>query len=172
MPYEDLPLQALQQLYDEVRTAIRKKKGESTRESLLSYISPSNPDFMGTGMNFEEYVLSGEIENIKAGYRRQPREERNRRRDAAVDLAIELSVILTQTRQATLFARECIPAVINGDWKDVKVLRDMLTFEGDHVGIEAIHQPIFAKFVGMLDGVLAGVPKEAPPPETKQPPVS
>src|SRR6185369_9557551 len=163
MSYDDLPLEALQKLHDEVRIALRKKKGETTRELLLSYISPSSPDFMGTGMNFEEYVLAGEIEHIKASYRRQERGERNRRRDAAIALSVELSVILTKTNQATMFARESIPAVIIGDWREVKTLREMLTFKDDFVGDEATNRPIFAKFVSLLDEVLAGVPEEPVP---------
>jgi hypothetical protein len=167
MAYEDLSLELLQQLHNEVRDALRKRKGEPTRESVLSYLSPKNPDFMGTGMNFEEYFISGEIEHIKAGYRRQERGERVRRRDAAIALAIELSVILTQTNQATLFAREAIPAVILGDWREVKSTRDLLTFDEDFVGNQVTNKPIFAKFVSILDEVLDGIPKEEPAPVEK-----
>lgn len=168
-PYDNLSLEDLEKLHQEVRDALRKKRGQPTKESLLAFLSPEGPDFMGTGLTFTEYVLADEVSHIKASYRRASRDERARRRDAAVDLGIELGVILQQTRQATLYAREAIASVIVGDWKETKICRDILTFEGDHVGEQAVHQPIFAKFVKMLDDVLAGIPKEEP---VEPPPVA
>jgi hypothetical protein len=117
---------------------------------------------MGTGMSVQEFVMAGELQRLANAYWRQTREEKSRRRDAMIALTIEYDKILSQTRHATMWAREAIVEVVNGDWREVKVCRDMLTFDDDYLGDQKAHAPIFARFVEMLDEVLATVPKPEP----------
>ncbi len=121
---------------------------------------------MGSGMTFQEFMMAGEVERLKNAYWRQSREEKSRRREAAIALAIEYSKIIEQTRQATAFAREAIVDVINGDWKEVQINRDMLAIDPDFIGLGPELAAIFVPFVKMLDDVLAGVPKPEPEPQS------
>ncbi len=161
--FDSLSIPDLSALISELEETRRIKKGLMPRSVLQKYLDVNNPDFMGSGMTFQEFMMVGEVERIRSSYSRQTREEKSRRRDAMVALTIEYTKILQQTHQATMWAREAIVEVLNGDWKEVKVCRDMLTFEGDFVGLQSLHGPIFARFVEMLDEVLAGVPKEEEP---------
>lgn len=163
--YDSLSETDLTLLINELQEVRRKKRGQITRSILHHMLNPNSSDFMGSGMTVQEFMMAGELERIQNAYWRQPREEKDRRRNAIVELAIEYSKIVQQTRQATMWAREAIVEVLEGNWKEVKVCRDMLTFEGDFVGLQAVHGPIFARFVQMLDDVLAGVPKEPEPPQ-------
>lgn len=160
--YDQLSEEDLSKLIQELQDARRRKRGELPKSRLHDMLDPSSSDFMGTGMSMQEFMMVGEVERLTASYWRQDREEKSRRRDAMVALTVEYIKITAQTIQATLFAREAIVGIVNGDWRDVKTCRDMLTFEGEDVGHRDVYAPIFARFVELLDEVLAGVPKPKP----------
>jgi hypothetical protein len=165
--FEALSVEELSKLIQELQEVRRKKQGRPTKADLALMFDPNSSDFMGLGLSLNEFLLSQEIEALKRSYRNQTREEKSRRRDAAVALAVEYDRVRQQTTQATVFAREAIIHVVEGEWQDLKICRDMLTFEDDFVGSREIHAPIFARFVEMLDAVLAGVPRESPADSTQ-----
>lgn len=161
--YDHLSEAELSLLISELQEVRRRKRGEVPRSALERMTHPDTKDFMGSGLSIQEYLISGEIERHQAAYWRQSREEKSRRRDAVVNLTALYLQITKQTQQATMWPREAIVGVLNGDWKDVRACRDMLTQHGEDLGLTPELKAIFAPFIKLLDEVLAGVPKDEVP---------
>jgi hypothetical protein len=160
--FDSLSVPEISVLISELEETRRIKQGAMPKSTLRKYLDIHGPDFMGTGMSFQEFMAVGEIERLNNAYWRQSREEKDRRRDAVVALACEYAKITQQTNQAIAWAREAIPEVLNGGWKDVRMFRDMLTFTGEEKSFRDRYVPIFEHFVSLLDQVLEGVPKVEP----------
>jgi hypothetical protein len=160
--YDGLSEEELALLINELQEVRRKRKGGLSQSDLRRMLSPDSPDFMGSGMTVQEFMMAGELERLQNAYWRQSLEEKRRRQEAVVALATEYVKIIQQTRQATLWAREAFVAVLNGDWKEVKICRGCLSDEGEHFGLTLELKEIFLPFVKLLDEVLTGVPKEEP----------
>jgi hypothetical protein len=160
--YDTLSEEEIARLIRELQEAHRRKRGQPTRSQLAEMLSPSSPNFMGTGMTAQEFMMSGEIQYLMAAYWRQSRKEKNRRRAASIRLALELGEIRKKTNFATIFAEEAVADVINGDWKDLKQVRDYYLFEDEEQALRESAVQIYARFVQLIDEVLASVPKDEP----------
>lgn len=122
-------------------------RGEEAQALLKKLFDMEGDDFLGSGMNFHEWIRLGDVLRYRRFFGNQAREERRRRMKYIVALSVEHDRICQQDRFATAWSEATIEAVINGDWDEVKMWTDTLEFRDEAPQIRNIAAPKFAKFV-------------------------
>jgi hypothetical protein len=111
-------------------------------------------DKPGKPENLAEMILrKGQAhfeEKLAASFCLQPQEERKRRRQAVIQLSIELDRIRQTTDFSTHLCELAIESVIEGDWSMVEEWAEHFTFEDEHSVIEAREAPAFVTFRELL----------------------
>jgi len=122
-------------------------RGEEAKRVLGDFFDVHGDNFMGLGMTFGEAMMSGDILRFRRFQAMQAKDERKRRMKYIVAMSVEHDRVCQQDRFATFWSEDCIRAVIEGDWNEVKMWADSLKFEDEGIEIRNIAAPKFAKFV-------------------------
>ena len=97
-----------------------QKTTSPEKQKLLEFFNPNNPDFMGSGLNFSEFMLMGDIKRFKTSFGSQKNTEQRRR----LDYIIKASVALHEIRKESIFAsglcEMAIEDIIKGDWNSLQ----------------------------------------------------
>jgi len=129
--YEGLSEEELASLIQELQALLATRRGHITKLRLHEMLNPDSPNFMGTGMTLKDFMLAGEIERIQRSFERQSREERHRRLEIAIRMAVEYDQVRRNTIQNGAFARQAIEDVITGDTSSLRIDLDLLSFIGE-----------------------------------------
>jgi hypothetical protein len=160
MNYREMSAEGLEALVKELQGILREKRGEPAKETLRKILDAKGPDFLGTGLTFEEFLVSQDLQRYRRSYSQQDRKERKRRLDFVLRLAVEYQAVVQRTLFSTAFAKNALAEVFDGDWRGLKIARDVLTFEDETPETRETFAPIFAAFVRLLDEILTSVPTE------------
>jgi len=124
-----------------------RPRGEEGKKMLEDFFNLKGDNFMGSGMGFHEWSFTADLVRYRRWQASQAKDEQKRRMKYIVAMSVEHDRICQQDRFATFWSEDCIRAVIDGDWNEVKMWADSLKFEGEGVEIRNIAAPKFAKFV-------------------------
>jgi len=154
-----------------------KKKPEDTRSPVLKVMDGARPrgdearklldglfdvygdNFLGSGMSFHEWTITGDVLRYHRWYGTQAQEERRRRMKYIIAMAVEHDRICQQDLFATAWSQSCIEAIIAGDWDELRICTDMLKFEQESEEIRNIAAAKFLKFVEIAEEAYVTRPK-------------
>lgn len=138
---------------EDTRTSAQKvgdgghPRGDEAKRLLGGFFDVHGDNFLGSGMTFHEWSMSGDLVRYRRFLGLQARDERRRRMKYVVAMSVEHDRICQQDRFATFWSEACIEAVINGDWDEVKMWAESLKFKNEGPDIRNIAAPKFANFV-------------------------
>jgi hypothetical protein len=104
-----------------------------SKKVLKSMLDFDGDDFFGTGLTFQEFSLSHEYRRWHNNLSRiADRSERRRR----LKLIRRLCVVMDQVERghgvyAMAIAESGLEAIFNGDWKECRIVADMLRHDGE-----------------------------------------
>lgn len=103
---------------------------------LLDWLDPTGSDFLGTGLSMREYFLSDGIERHRRSFCSQMRDEKDRRLDLIIRLAVEYRRICDQDRFGTAALTGAMHDIILGEKADAfdERVRWMLDHKLDYPG--------------------------------------
>lgn len=109
-------------------------------------IDPYSSNFMGSGLDFCEYMTTMDVLRYDRWYANQGREERERRMMYLIKLCAEQERLVEQSIQATGVSQSLIEAVIEGDWSAVQMWIEHLSFGEEHNEYRALTAKRFERF--------------------------
>lgn len=111
-----------------------------------SLLDPYSTNFMGSGLDFAEYMTTMDVLRYDRWYATQVRDERQRRMRYLIQLCAEQERLVEQSIQATGISQSLIEAVIEGDWSAVQMWIEHLHFGEEHNEYRAIQAKRFERF--------------------------
>jgi hypothetical protein len=130
----------------EVKDGGYPKKGEGLK-ILGEFFDVNGDNFLGSGMNAVDWSATADFLRYQRCFITQPLYEKRRRMEYIVKLAAEQERLMAQERFATSWSENIIEAIIEGDWKAVKMWAEHLRFEDEPTSFRAQAAARFVKFV-------------------------
>lgn len=90
------------------------------------------------------------IAKFETSWCNQPREEKHRRLEAVIRLAVEIARVRETTSFSTRLAELAIESVIEGDWSMVEEWAEHFAFDEEHESVREKYAPVFANFRELL----------------------
>lgn len=147
--YEAWPEEALREHIKTLKEILRAKDGsrpEATKDLLASILSPTNGNFLGSGLSLEKWVATNRLRDFQECFTAQDRGEKKRRLNLMVLMSAELVKIRETDRFSTGLAEAAIEAVIGGDWTMVREWAKHFTFEEEGPEVAEKYGPLWCRF--------------------------
>ncbi len=119
--------------------------------ALKDLLDPESENFLGTGLNFQDFMLAGYLKTLTNSFPTLKGYDRQNRLKIIIELSAELQRIRDESGFATLLGESAIEEVINGNTEDIKRLASHFKFEDEVKEIKERYAPLWAKFVGLLE---------------------
>ena len=125
--------------------------GEKIPVSLKNYLDPKSDNFLGTGMNLQEFMLAGYLRTLTNSFPTLSGPAKKNRLRIIIELSAELKRIRDIDIFSCMLGEAAIEEVINGNTEDIQRLADLFRFTSECDEIKERYVPLWATFVGLLE---------------------
>jgi hypothetical protein len=130
---------------EDIRRAFEEAPSEE-KEVLREFLSPDSENFMGSGLNLQEFLALGMVGRLRRSYANQSRKEQKRRLELILRLSRALDEIKRVSSFGTRWGEMVIEGIVTGDESILR--RWDQTFELIFRGVEdkELFQNLWAPF--------------------------